>query len=152
MKSNVVALAVIAFMTFVVLGAWNGKFSPRAPAPKFQDFPEAARLTQQLAETKAELKKAEDTTFRLQNQSDILGGAAVDDDAKIRELLEEIGRLTAMINQLTDENKKLRDTLSQLTRDFEKLREKLKLCEAQDATRRLERQYCGMDTPSNLLR
>ena len=152
MKSNVVALAVLAFMAFVIIGAWNGKFTPRSPPPKFEDFPEALQITKQLEETKAALKKAEDASFRSQNDADILGGAAVDDNSKIRELLEEIGRLSAMINQLTDENKKLRDLLAQLTRDFEKLREKLKLCEAQDAARRLERQYCRMDTPSNLLR
>ena len=152
MKTNVVALAFLAFAMFVVIGAWNGKFSPKSAPPQFTDFPEAMRLTKELDEARAALKTTEDAKFLLENDSDILSGTTTDNNSKIRELLDEIGRLSAMINQLTDENKHLRELLTQLTKDFEALRKKLKLCEAQDAARRLERQYCKMETPSNLLR
>jgi len=152
MNGNAVALAFLLFFFVVIIGAWNGKFSPRSPPPRFEDFPEALRLTKELDATRAALKKAEDTAFTMQNRGEILAGATQDDSGKIRELLDEIGKLTAMINQLTEENKTLRSLLEQLTKDFEKLREKYKLCQAQDAARRLERQYCTMETPSNLLR
>jgi chromosome segregation ATPase len=151
MKTGVVALAVLAFFAFVIVGAWNGKFSPASRPPAFADFPEAIRLTKELEETRALLKKAEDGKFRLENETGVLGGAAADDNSKIQELLEQIGKLTAMINQLTAENRKLKELLKQLTKDFEAMRNKLKLCEAQDAARSLEHQYCNMKPGTNML-
>jgi len=151
MKSNVVYLAFIALAAMIVLGAWHGKFSPRAEAIPVSQTKEYHAIERELEKVKEEVKLASDDSFRFENAVGELTGIRDDSTAKIQELLETIGILSEENNELRDENEKLRKLLRDLSADFEELRKRLKICEAEEASRRLEAQYCVRDPPSNLL-
>jgi chromosome segregation ATPase len=151
MKAGVVYLAFIALAAMIVIGAWNGKFSPRAEAIPVTQTKEFEELKKEMERVKEEAKQASDDSFRFENAVGELTGVRDDSAAKIRELMETIGSLSEENNELRDENEKLRKLLRELSADFEELRKRLKICEANEASRRIEAQYCIRDPPSNLL-
>ncbi len=151
MKYRVVYLAFLILMAMIVLGAWHGKFSPRTKAIPATETKEYKELERQLGEMTNEANASKDDSFRLENAVGELSGVRDDWASKIRDLLENIGQLSDENNELREENEKLRRLLRELSADFEKLRKRLKMCEAREASRRIEKQYCDMDRPSNLL-
>lgn len=151
MKTGVVYLAFIALMAMIVVGAWNGKFSPRTEAIPVTETKEYTELKSQLDTIREEAKVVSDDAFRYENAVGELAGARDDSISKIRELMETIGDLSEENNELRDENEKLRKMLRELSADFELLRKRLKICEAKEASRRIEKQYCDREPSSNLL-
>ena len=151
MKVGVLYLAFLLFMALVVVGAWHGKFSPRTRAIPVTETPEYKQLERDLVQAKADATASSDASFRYENAVGELTGVTEDWATKIRELMETIGKLSEENNELRDENDKLRTLLRDLSADFEELRKRLKICEARDASRRIEKQYCGMTPSSNLL-
>lgn len=146
---NLSAILLFVLGLVVVWAAVNGKFTtatPAGPDPAVETLKAVAR------DAARELKRKEDEMFNAENVMNEQRGMTTDQSSKIKELLEIIGDLTRKIENLETENRELRKALKNALDDLDACRKKLNICKAQDAARRLEKQYCDMIPPSNLLR
>jgi len=145
---NVSAILMFVFGLIVTWAAINGKFTtstPAGPDPVMEKLKDVATAATR------ELKKKEDDIFTAENVLNEQRGLASDQSAKIKELLDIIDELSRRIDALETENKELRKALKDALADLDECRRRLSICTAQDAARRLEKQYCDMMPPSNLL-
>lgn len=151
MRNNVVAVAFIAFMAMVIVGAWSGKFSARVEKIPVTSTSEYIELKKELDAVKSSSDEQRDVAFKYENEVGLLVGDRDDSKRKIDELLESVGSLSDENNELREENDKLKNTLRELSTDFESLRHRLKLCEARETSRSFTHQSCNMNVPENVL-
>lgn len=151
MKDGVIAVAFIAFMALVIIGAWNGKFSARVEKIPVSETREYRDLVNKVENMEAEDSRQRDVAFKYENEVGILVGDRDDSRRKIDELLETVGELSGENNKLRKENDTLKTTLRELSTDFESVRHRLRLCEARETGRSITHQACNMNTPENVL-
>jgi cell shape-determining protein MreC len=146
---NLSAILVFLLGLVVVWAAANGKFTTATPAGP---DPEVEKLRAIAKKTVEELRRKEDMVFEAENVMNEQRGMTMDQSSKIKELLDIINQLSRKIDALEKENEALRKALKEALEALDRCRSQLNICKAQDAARRLEKQYCDMLPPSNLLR
>lgn len=146
---NLSAILLFILGLIIVWAAINGKFTTSTPAGPDPDVEKLKAIAKKAAD---ELRKKEDMMFNAENTMNEQRGLTTDQSSKIQELLDIINELSRKIDALEKENRALRKALKEALEDLDKCRSQLNICKAQDAARRLEKQYCDMMPPSNLLR
>ena len=145
-------LSAILLFTLGVITIWaaaNGKFTTVSPAGPDMECEKLKLLARQAVD---ELKKTEETIFENENMMNESSALVSDQSSKIKELMDVINDLSRKNAALEKENQKLRELLKNALQDIDTLRKRLSVCMAQDAARRLEKQYCDRVPPSNVLR
>lgn len=144
----IAATAFIAFFFYITWGAWQGYFSPVLPPPV---DPTTEVLEKEKVQLKTTIQAAKETIFTHENNTSELLAKIADLQRALAFLMDEVNRLTTALAALQAENATLRKGLKEALEQLDLCRKQLMQCKTMLDAKRLEKQYCQIEPPSNLL-